>query len=352
MNAAVEPLVSVVTPVYNGAQYLVECIESVLAQTYHNWEFIIVDNCSTDETPRILRRYAQQDNRIKVVRNTEFVGVIENHNIAFRLMSQGSRYCKVVSADDYLFPECIGKLVEVAERDEQVAIVGSYAVNKKGIHWIGLPAERSVFAGRDVCRLYLLGAIEAFGTPSTVLYRSALVRASRAFYPGSLPNADLAACLACLEYTEFAFVHQILSYERIHSEAISADVHALNGFLTDRLQFLCEYGPTYLRSEEINDRREELLRELYRNFAVEAVNLRGKEYWNYHRRRLEAIGYPISNVRMAVAVCAKLADLVLNPKQTVEKVLRRRRTDRGSPFGKRKKADCLFEVNRSQGTGI
>ena len=52
-----QPLVSVVTPVYNGAEYLVECIESVVNQTYANWEYVIVDNCSTDDTLAIARRY-------------------------------------------------------------------------------------------------------------------------------------------------------------------------------------------------------------------------------------------------------------------------------------------------------
>jgi len=323
MKPAAQPLVSVVTPVYNGAKYLVECIESVLAQTYENFEYIIVNNYSTDNTLEIARAYARQDNRVKVVSNAHFVGVIENHNIGFRLVSQESTYCKVVSADDYLFPECIQKLVDVAERNPRVAIAGSYAINDMGIHWIGLPPHKSVFEGRDVCRLYLLGAIHSFGTPSTVLYRSTLLRGREPFYPGSLPNADLAACLVCLEGADFAFVHQILSYERIHGEALSANLRGLNSFLIDRIQFLCDYGPIYLRREEIETRRKELLREMHRYLAVDFVNLRWKQVWNYQRGRLKALGCPIYSVGMAGAICAKLADLLFNPKQTLEKILRR-----------------------------
>src|SRR5262245_13568665 len=85
-----EPLVTVVTPVYNGARYLAECIESVLAQSYRNLEYVIVNNRSTDDTEAIALRYAERDARVRAVTNSEFVGVIQNHNIAFRQVSPAS----------------------------------------------------------------------------------------------------------------------------------------------------------------------------------------------------------------------------------------------------------------------
>src|SRR5262245_33269523 len=124
--SARDPLVSVATPVYNGGKYLAECIESVLAQTYQNWDYVIVNNCSTDKTLDIAQTYARKDKRIRVVSNYQFVGVIENHNIAFQNISQESKYCKVVSADDWLNPECLNKMVELAEAHPSVGIVGSY----------------------------------------------------------------------------------------------------------------------------------------------------------------------------------------------------------------------------------
>src|ERR1700690_1846534 len=120
------PLVSVLTPVYNGAEYLVQCIESVLGQTLKDFEYIIVNNCSTDGTLDIARRYAALDSRIKVHDNTEFLEVIANHNLAFSLMSPAAKYCKIVSADDYIFPDCLEKLVAFAEAHPSVGMVSSY----------------------------------------------------------------------------------------------------------------------------------------------------------------------------------------------------------------------------------
>src|SRR5262245_58350941 len=117
MNTPNRPLVSIVTPVYNEAEYLTECIESVLEQTYDNWDYTIIDNRSTDGSLEIARRYAAKDSRIRVWENQAFVPVIQNHNVAYRKISGASKYCKVVLADDWLFPECLERMVTAAEAD-------------------------------------------------------------------------------------------------------------------------------------------------------------------------------------------------------------------------------------------
>src|SRR4030095_4995561 len=71
LSTTASPLVSVVTPVYNGERYLAECIESVLAQTYQNWEYIIVNNCSTDRTREIGESYGRKDERIRIHNNRQ-----------------------------------------------------------------------------------------------------------------------------------------------------------------------------------------------------------------------------------------------------------------------------------------
>ena len=64
-----DPLISIVLPSYNGARYVCESIDSCLRQSYHNWELIIVDDASTDDTPSIIAEYVARDHRIRSIRN-------------------------------------------------------------------------------------------------------------------------------------------------------------------------------------------------------------------------------------------------------------------------------------------
>ena len=95
MKTHEQPLVSVLTPVYNGKEFLAECIERVLAQTYSNWEYIIVNNCSKYRTLEIALEYAKKDSRIRVHDNQEFLAVIANHNHVFKMMSSAASIARL-----------------------------------------------------------------------------------------------------------------------------------------------------------------------------------------------------------------------------------------------------------------
>ena len=330
MDAHKQPLVSVVTPVYNGEPYLAECIESVLAQTYSNWEYIIVNNCSTDRTHEIALSYAEKDNRIRVHNNQDFVGVIENHNLAFSLIASDSKYCKVVSADDWLFPECVSRMVSLAEANPSVGIVGSYQLSGGGsnwrqwrVRWDELPYPSIVIPGREICRIQLLGGPYVFGTPTSTLYRSNLIQGRGPFYPNSKPEADTSACYKSLQETDFGFVHQVLSYERVHERTISRTSKERNAYLPSKVNDLLAYGSSFMTQLEVESRLKELLAEYYRFLAVGVVNLRNREFWTYHRDRLREFGYPLDVLKLCKAVLVKLVDLLFNPKETVETVIRR-----------------------------
>jgi glycosyltransferase involved in cell wall biosynthesis len=240
------PLVNILTPVFNGEKYLVECIESVLAQSYQNWDYEIVNNASTDETLKIAERYARRDRRIHVHNYEEFVDVIENHNRAFRLVSRDSKYCKVVSADDWLFPECVMRLVEIAEANPSVGIVGSYQLREDRVEWDGLPYTSTVVPGREICRWHLLGGPYVFGSPTSVLYRSDLIRGTDFFSPNLYPHADTSAFYKYLQNTDFGFSHQVLSYERVHAGAVSLKSRRIDYYVPACLKDLLEYVPIYL----------------------------------------------------------------------------------------------------------
>jgi glycosyltransferase involved in cell wall biosynthesis len=322
-----QPLVSVVTPVYNGEPYLADCIESIVAQTYSNWEYCIVNNCSTDRTLEIAERYAKLDPRIRVHSNEQFLDIIGNANNGFRLISPDSKYCKSVSADDWLYPECLQRMVELAEAHPSVGIVGAYQVAGGGDNWYlrtdGLSYYTTVLTGRDICRKHFLSGISVFGNPTSNLYRSDLVRSTDTFFPNLSAEADVSACFKHLKDADFGFVHQVLSYERVHSEQITTTSRALNAYLGSRLNDLTAYGSFYLTPHELKTCIEDLLAEYYRFLAISAVNFQSGKFWHYHKKRLQDLGYPLSGIRLAGMICAKFADLLLNPKQTVEKMVRR-----------------------------
>jgi glycosyltransferase involved in cell wall biosynthesis len=144
-----QPLVSIVTPVYNGDNYLAQCIESVLNQTYSNWEYVIVNNASTDRSLEIAEAYAVKDQRIKVHSNPKLLDAIDNFNHSLTQSSPESKYCKIVHADDWLFPECIQKMVAVSEKYPSIGMVSAYRLEENFVSLDGLPYPSPFVSGRQ-----------------------------------------------------------------------------------------------------------------------------------------------------------------------------------------------------------
>jgi glycosyltransferase involved in cell wall biosynthesis len=323
MTSRQPPLVSVVTPVYNGERYLRECIESVLSQTYNHWDYTIVDNCSTDRTLDIAREYTIKDPRIRIHSNDTFVRVIQNYNIAFRQISPESEFCKVVAADDRLFPECLEKMVRLAEQHPSVAIVGAYGLEGARLVWPRFPYPSTVVPGREACRLRLLERANIFGTPTSVLFRSDIIRSRHAFQNESNLHADSEAYLEFLEHRDFGFVHQILTFRSDDKGSLTSFSQEFNTYLPNDLYELMTYGPKYLTEAEVTQQVRERLRDYYRYLGEQVYRRRTREFWNFHRGKLATLGYPLSTTRLAASAISWALDLVLNPKSTAERVVRR-----------------------------
>lgn len=109
----ISPRLTIGLPVYNGDAYLAEAIESVIAQTFTDWNMIICDNASTDRTGEICRDFAARDARIRYVRNEQNIGLTRNFNKAFQLSN--SELFKWVAHDDICLPTFFERCVEAID---------------------------------------------------------------------------------------------------------------------------------------------------------------------------------------------------------------------------------------------
>jgi glycosyltransferase involved in cell wall biosynthesis len=298
-----QPLVSVVTPVYNGAEYLVECIESVVNQTYGNWQYVIVDNCSTDDTLEIARSYEARDPRIRVVAANVFVGPIENQNRAVREISPESKYTKVLHADDWLFPECLARMVDLAESNPTVGVVSAYRLEETRVTLDGLPHSITVLPGREVARSTLLANPYpfVFGSPSSVLIRSDLIRARNPFYGEDNPwNEDTEACLESLKVSDFGFVHQVLTFSRRPEGSPFSQHTRVGAYLPGEIRLLEKFGRTFLTDAEYERRLAVLLTWYGIFFLTNVRKLTDPDFRSYHRTALREVA-PAINLRDVLA---------------------------------------------------
>ena len=249
MNSA--PVVSVVTPVYNGAEHLAEAVQSVLRQSCPDWEYVIYDNVSTDNTGLIVDRFAAQDSRIRVVHATEFVHATTNHNRAVRAIDPRSRYLKILHSDDWLYPECLERMVAVAESHPSVGVVSSFRlVNDHVEHQSPMPYSESAMPGQEVVHWELFGHKDAWvtGADSSLLYRADFVRQAPNFYDQTVWHCDTDTAYRVLMCSDFGFVHQVMTFTRRQTQGLNPFSQRVWSFITRDGRLLMRYGPRLLNA--------------------------------------------------------------------------------------------------------
>jgi len=168
-----DPLVSVCIPAYNCEKYVSACIESVLSQTFHNIEIIVIDDCSTDATWERLQEFS--DPRLSLSKNTCNLGAEQNWNAC--LEQARGEYIQILPSDDQLYPEAIAKRVAVLEAAGNSDL--SFVFSAR--HIVDAEDKRVMTAllskaGRrdrsDLVRQNVTRGMNVIGEPACVLFRA------------------------------------------------------------------------------------------------------------------------------------------------------------------------------------
>jgi glycosyltransferase involved in cell wall biosynthesis len=314
------PRVSVLTPVYNGAAHLQACIESVLRQTYPHWEYVIVDNVSKDDTAAIAERYASHDCRIRVVRAAEFVDMWANHNRAIHLMDRGSRYCKFVQADDWLYPECLERMVDRAESYPRVGMVGAYAINVRQVQLDGLLTySQSVMDGREAIRRQLQRPWTDWivGGPTSALFRAECVRARAEFFDRTVWHADADAAFRVLLSGDLGFVHQVLTSMGTDDPGVATTfAWRVYSFLPMEGRMVIRYGPVVMNAGEYRQCIRTWLLRYGRWLGEQRIRPsrhRQAEFQEFHRHQIDCMLAEAHNDRETRLILAAYRRVFLRP---------------------------------------
>ncbi len=266
MRKSWRPLVTICMPTYNGRAYLRESIESTLTQTFENFELVIVDDASGDDTACIAAEYARRDRRVRVHVNQGNLGLVRNWNRCVEL-AQGE-WIKFLFQDDRLEPNCLEQMLAVCSGDIALVVCRRRSLFQEGVPeqlkrgYEEYVAENNVprrFPGRSfvdpaVFAKYLLEhpAGNCIGEPTaTLIHRSAFERFGY-FNQYLIQLADWEHASRVAVQTGFSYVDDVLATFRLHAESCTAVNVSTRGYranVLDPLLILHElaHSPLYER---------------------------------------------------------------------------------------------------------
>lgn len=232
----VQPLVSVIMNCYNSSKYLREAIESVIAQTYHNWEIIFWDNASVDESPEIVRSYA--DPRIKYFRGEVTVPLGRARNFAIEKCT--GEYIGFLDCDDIWLPKKLEKQIPLFS-DPSVDIVfsDSFFFNNEGAQW-RLYKKKKYFTGKCFSELLT----RYFLSLETVVIRHSSLSRLKYWFDEKFSTIEEADLFRRIAYNgKLDMVNEVLAKWRVHSGSYTWN--KIQDFRLETEQMLKEYDILY-----------------------------------------------------------------------------------------------------------
>ena len=207
-------LVSIITPSYNSESFLSETIESVLSQTYVNWEMIIVDDVSSDKSTEIIEKYMQKDKRIKLIKLDENSGPAVARNRAIE--EAKGRYISFLDSDDFWHKEKLTKqLAFMQEKSATLSFTGYYTVEEKSGIPTTLMEVPPTVDYHTLLKQNIMGCL-------TVMYDSE--KLGKVYMPDISKRQDFALWLKILKKTSFAYgLDESLAYYRVRKSSVSSN---------------------------------------------------------------------------------------------------------------------------------
>lgn len=217
------PAVSVCIPVYLGEEYLGVAIESVLAQTFTDFELVVLDNCSPDRSAQIAASYA--DPRIRIEHNRTVLPVTDNWNAAVR--ATRAPLVKLLCDDDLLHPRCLELQVEALRQDPDLAVVAArqHLIDRDGAILVPARWLRGLLGPRthsQVVRRVVRSGANPIGVIGGWTFRRSAFDASEGFAAAKVFVADLDLLVALTEHGGFRGQRESLAAYRIVSSSLLA----------------------------------------------------------------------------------------------------------------------------------
>jgi glycosyltransferase involved in cell wall biosynthesis len=283
-----KPLVSICIPTYNGAQYLHECLNSVLSQSFSNYQVIIVDDQSSDNTWEILNQYAIQDNRISLFKNEHNLGLVGNWNRCIELAR--GEWIKFVFQDDLIAPECLERMLYAAQPDSSFVFCRRDFIFEEGttqstkdFYLAGKALVEQLFpdsspvSARQYSELILNNIVlNLIGEPTVVMLRKRVFQEFGNFNPHLIVSCDTEYWIRAGIHTGVIPVAENLASFRVHGDSVSARSYLNRDYRVNVLE------PLAMLHEVVFNSCYAPLREVAVDLSVNLTQqFRSKALWAY-----------------------------------------------------------------------